>query len=786
MPHHHPFQESFWSPTASIDATPNFKVGFDVLHKKLLQSRNENKVIADYIKKRIASEKAYANTLKQTTPMGVFENDVGAGLKKCFEVVRAESEESSQEHTTRASNLHATALDPLQKFSIRYERIITRAKKLMEEQMNSFNTITTQYEQSKTAYITKAKGLQLLQPLYDPRKKEHSDILVEVGEYKLTRGEWMDLIKNQMMVSGKSLVELIQLKSDVDFTQAQQVVQLLIQKKCISSDEEEFDLESNYIINSNDSNGAKRRDSNESKASSTTTRSFSGFLGRWGSSNSNQRNPDEEIEKIYQEMMEADKTYRLAVKNVEKSRVQTEEALFMHYEEMESLELERIQTIKQVFVSMAASLSNTIPRSKETYDRMMLYQETLKPDKDVQFIVEQYRTGRFCPRPILYENYFVGTAYEQVFGVPLEEITKVQDSLVPPLISEGLSVIESGLSNLCDEEKSVVWTTTSPLDRVYSAREEMNELKVPITAQFLQRYDLLLLTSIIRLYLMELPECLFTFELYEPYKLLYANQVQDKDTRLTSISKLLATLPSCNYYTIHTLFSHFNKLVLKLKHDSQLSEKLSKTFSHTLIRPQVESNLSVHEHHPQRLIHDLIEHFDIIFTKESYKAQENHSNRPAMTANHIDTIILPKSSSMDSSNTTSTNDSTQSTNESALSSSSSVGGTRTSADSTNIPNERKRSILSFMRSSQSTPTTTTVTGNTMKRPLMPMPSASTLFEDPDELSLSERSAALSTPPTILSPSLSSGSNKSSSRQRSSLTYEIEELASLDSFFEDDD
>lgn len=94
----------------------------------------------------------------------------------------------------------------------------------------------------------------------------------------------------------------------------------------------------------------------------------------------------------------------------------------------------------------------------------MLYQETLKPDKDVQFIVEQYRTGQFNPKPILYENYFHGTAMgnttsrkihnsktnsqiiiiDQLFGVPLEDITKVQSTLVPQLVSQGLSVIESG------------------------------------------------------------------------------------------------------------------------------------------------------------------------------------------------------------------------------------------------------------------------------------------------------------------------------------------------------
>jgi hypothetical protein len=55
---------------------------------------------------------------------------------------------------------------------------------------------------------------------------------------------------------------------------------------------------------------------------------------------------------------------------------------------------------------MAAAFSNTIPVYKDIYDRMMLYQETLRPDKDIQAIVEQYRTSRFCPRPILYENYF--------------------------------------------------------------------------------------------------------------------------------------------------------------------------------------------------------------------------------------------------------------------------------------------------------------------------------------------------------------------------------------------
>ena len=69
-----------------------------------------------------------------------------------------------------------------------------------------------------------------------------------------------------------------------------------------------------------------------------------------------------------------------------------------------------------------------------------------------------------------------------------------------------------------------MWTTTSlPLDRVHSARNQINHVHA-IDLETLEGFDLLLLASIIRLYLMELPECLFTFELYEPIKLIYSNR----------------------------------------------------------------------------------------------------------------------------------------------------------------------------------------------------------------------------------------------------------------------
>ena len=60
-----------------------------------------------------------------------------------------------------------------------------------------------------------------------------------------------------------------------------------------------------------------------------------------------QQQQQQPMEPYVRDMLQADKAYRELVTKVDKMRMQTEEALFMHYEEMESLELERIQTIKQ-------------------------------------------------------------------------------------------------------------------------------------------------------------------------------------------------------------------------------------------------------------------------------------------------------------------------------------------------------------------------------------------------------------------------------------------------------
>lgn len=96
---------------------------------------------------------------------------------------------------------------------------------------------------------------------------------------------------------------------------------------------------------------------------------------------------------------------------------------------------------------MATALTETLSMLKETYNRITLFQETLNPEQDINSIVEQYKTGPFCPKPVIYENYYHGSATDQIFGVPLEEIAQIYGSYVPPIVSRGIKLIDAGNDN---------------------------------------------------------------------------------------------------------------------------------------------------------------------------------------------------------------------------------------------------------------------------------------------------------------------------------------------------
>lgn len=377
---HHPFQSSFWPPNATTAGLPDFSYGLNVLHRKLEQSVQENRSIADYLKQRIDVEKQYASQLAALSnkPVGnsAFEKDVGAGLKKCFEMMRTESGDSHETHRRRAENLENTALHPIETFASRYQKIITQTKKSMDQRIQHMNTQYHAMEQAKAAYINKCHAVKAM---YPPGKAP--DDVVWLDRWMFKRKHIAKLLQRLLYdidsaVSGKLIVDRVvaycrdtndqlhaqnfQSRTSISTTDttsldqicdsairfpqperdAHEICQALLSLGFLKSQrtttefhgtDQEFYTIQQLDISMDDC----RFDDHElNRASEDSALSnaggFGGIFGRWQKSTSGgsgQSTQTDAKDVAYHEMLRADHLYRESIKQLEQTRMQTEEAL---------------------------------------------------------------------------------------------------------------------------------------------------------------------------------------------------------------------------------------------------------------------------------------------------------------------------------------------------------------------------------------------------------------------------------------------------------------------------
>ncbi|KAL9550026.1 hypothetical protein MBANPS3_004919 [Mucor bainieri] len=460
-----------------------------------------------------------------------------------------------------------------------------------------------------------------------------------------------------------------------------------------------------------------------SPGSNAAVSAISGFFGRFSSQKKTTVDP---TTKAHVDMVEADVAYKKKIKAVNQMRKSLEESLAAHFDGMQQLEMDRINAIKHAFITMATALTGTLPMFKETYNRITLFQEPLKPEQDIHSIVEQFKTGEYCPRPMIYENYYHGAAIDQIFGVPLEEVAQIYGSYVPPIVNKGLKIIDAGLAlGKKDEINKLtkdVWSTIIPMKELNKLCDEIDSLAGSQLKQVLEKFNLNELANIIRVYLLELPECLLTFDLYDPVKILYATP-QDTESRLMSVSKLLATLPSPNYHTLKALSHHLFKL-LKQTNDEDLLNQLISMFASILMRPRTTSSVNMHDRHPKRLVRDLLTCYDTIFTKAVNRAQKSSASRSAIVADNASATTLFVSPPM---------------YETATSQQDHVNSTESALRRTLLTIMRRNSAETGTHDNDDAPPE-----SPGGRPIVPH-SKLTLFEDPDKSEPTSKPSGTSTP-----------------------------------------
>ncbi|KAG9293862.1 hypothetical protein G9A89_019200 [Geosiphon pyriformis] len=620
---------SFWT-------SPNYGPGAYALYDKLEQGRFENEEVVAFFRERIAIEELYGKKLCELAKMKSrpdgFSLDDGASLKRSFESMKQECEVLGHTHLQLASNLTELVLQPMMRHTEDHQIHLRASKEKITNKLKSFERILNDAEKFRLNYVTKCQIADEaeLEADREARLKEHekqksSDalgiIVIVLGGQTFTEKELMkflarmraDLQPREVRIPILGLYNEVYTGEDITKWLLKNYRGVRTSREAQNFGQELADegfLRLIGAIGNTFSSSSSSYYQWQKKA--YDLRYIEETSVNWGKLVS--FNEDEPFAKrARKEADEADEAYRHAVRKVDRTRLALEERLIDHMNFLERAELERLTATKSAFSNFVGSFNSVIFAIQSISERLVIYQEALRPETDLQFMIERYRTGPFCPRVIIYNNVYRGSAHDQTFGVPLEEKAKHDLKFVPQIVTKCLSSIVKGTAKWNDTEKRSLWLVYTPLSLIHALREDINDGS-KVRMQKLRKYELTIVVGILKLYFMELPECLLTFELYDPVKLLYSTNLEEHEeiTRRASIGNLIVTsLPEGSLHTLDAFISCLHSLV-ESDGDDFLTA-LTQIYGPILLRPQYETALTLSDRHPQRLMKDLLLHYETIF-----------------------------------------------------------------------------------------------------------------------------------------------------------------------------
>ena len=227
------------------------------------------------------------------------------------------------------------------------------------------------------------------------------------------------------------------------------------------------------------------------------------YLANW--SVLGNRDPNETpAQRLQRELREADTKYKEGVQKLDQMRSSLEEAIFLHLKFLERCELDRLKAIKTVVLDFSGTIGNVIPSLQSTVDKMVLFQETIQPLGDLRYLLENYRTGSFVPKVVVYENYY-SNVDGQIFGIDLEARARVDKKRVPIVVTTILTYLDHHYPDLeGDEARRGVWLVDVPLSQIHKLRTKINDGQ-SIPPDVFEDFDVPTVAGLLKLYLLELP-----------------------------------------------------------------------------------------------------------------------------------------------------------------------------------------------------------------------------------------------------------------------------------------
>ncbi|KAM3427085.1 hypothetical protein MY4824_009649 [Beauveria thailandica] len=684
------FADSFWSN--------DYAGGLGVLFGKLQQGVMENRQILTLARLRAEAEDVYGQRLADIAPAadrvaGGFSRDDGATVRKAYDGMRTEMQEAAKSHQRIAQNIRDLVVHPfarwceaheariqdsqddLQARTKAHDRQAETVKKLRSNYFNKCRLVEDLEEENKLAFqepeSSPKNASQIPEIKVQPHKEEESrddDDVFEIGDEIYQPDQLKTILSNMLsnIKMGETKVPI--LGTYLNTSAGSDIVEYLQRTMATSSmsyaERIGQDLISNGLLRLIGNVGSTFANSSRMfyqwrpkafrlagvpEKKQTLSRTFSmpisessdspvvgtvtEYLANWNVLNNSHPN-ETPAQRLQREARESDEKYKSAVNKLDQLRCDLEQSIFIHLKFLEQCELDRLKAIKTVILDFSGTISNVIPSLQSTVDKMMLFQETVQPLGDLRYLLETYRTGGFAPRVAVYENYY-NKVDDQIFGVDLEARARADRKRVPVIVTAILTYLDHHYPDLeGDEARRGVWLVDVPLAQTHRLRAKIHN-DATVSQEVFSDFDIPTVASLLKLYLLELPDSLVSTHVYEIVRTIYMTPAAESTdaSRIAVLQQTLSQLRLSNIATLDACMNHFTRLIDLTSADDAYVTSLATTLSRCILRPRVETSLTMEEKHAVRLVRDLFAHKDAIFSELKRMSTLNHSssvgsNRP--------------------------------------------------------------------------------------------------------------------------------------------------------------
>lgn len=339
--------------------------------------------------------------------------------------------------------------------------------------------------------------------------------------------------------------------------------------------------------------------------------------------------------RIQQEVSESDEIYQAEVIELDLLRCELEESIIEHLTFMERCELDRLRAIKKVLTDFSSILSGSLNGTIETTKKLGLIKDTVNPPSDLSYMIQNYKTGTFSPKVMVYEN-FHNTLKCQSFGV---DISSVQ-FFVPVFLEYFAQQKETKMT-------LDLWKQQAPLSAIHQLRNQINNGQEFDAHSILPYFPMKVAVSTLKEFLLELQESLISSTLYDVFKNTYSsyyssnNDTEDESMltqRKEKISSALRHQQRAHITVLECLINHFCELVNEKEGDDDTEEgkektikEFSKHIAPYIIKPRKITPSTMNDKFPAWLVQDLILHKDSVFDSV-HKGLEAAKNRDRSTS----------------------------------------------------------------------------------------------------------------------------------------------------------